>query len=133
MLIFGETNLLTMKNFRELLVWERAHAFVLSIYKVTKTFPREELYHLTNQLRRAATSMPTNLAEGCGRFTQKDFANFIQNALGSAQEVEYLTLLSLELGYLPVAEHKVLDLKINEIKAMLISLLAKIRKDLGKI
>src|SRR5687768_7575176 len=121
-----------MKNFKDLLVWQKGHSFVLSVYKVTKTFPREELYHLTSQLRRASTSIPTNLAEGCGRFTQKDFANFVQNALGSAQEVEYLVFLSLELGYISLKEYKSLDMHINEIKAMLISLLFKIRKDLNK-
>ena len=121
-----------MKNFKDLIVWQKAHRFVLGMYKVTRTFPTEELYHLTSQLRRSSTSIPTNLAEGCGRFTQKDFAHFVQNALGSAQEIEYLTFLSLELGYLQLQEFKKLDSQINEIKAMLIGLLQKIRKDLVK-
>jgi four helix bundle protein len=118
-----------MKNYKELFVWQKAHAFVLSAYTVTKTFPREEQYNLTSQIRRAATSIPTNLAEGCGRFTQLDFARYLQIALGSAQEVEYLTFLSFELGYISLHEFKTLDSQINEVKAMLISLLLKVRKD----
>jgi four helix bundle protein len=121
-----------MKNFRNLLVWRKAHTLVLSIYQATKTFPREELYNLTNQLRRASMSIPTNIAEGCGRFTQKDFANFIQNAFGSAQEVEYLLYLSTELGYLSNGEYQPLLTQLNETKAMLIALLLKIRRDISK-
>jgi four helix bundle protein len=122
-------NSLSMKNFRDLKVWQKAHQLVLRIYQTTKLFPREEVYHLTNQLRRASASVPTNLAEGCGRSTQKDFAHYIQNAFGSAQEVEYLILLSHELGYLSVQEHTTLDRDLNEVKAMLHGLLVKVRKN----
>lgn len=118
-----------MKNFKNLNVWQKAHAFVLSVYKATKTFPKEELYSLTTQLRRAAVSIPTNVAEGCGKFTQRDFARYLQHSLGSTQEVEYLVLLSFELGYLPLNEFKEFDRQINEVKAMLIKLILKVRKD----
>jgi four helix bundle protein len=118
-----------MKNYKNLIVWQKAHAFVLTAYKASKSFPREEQYNLTRQIRRAAASIPTNLAEGCGKFTERDFAKYLQNALGSSQEVEYLSFLSFELGYISIEEFKILDSQINEVKAMLISLLLKVRKD----
>ena len=118
-----------MKNYKDLNVWKKAHAFVLTAYKASKSFPKEEQYNLTSQLRRAATSIPTNLAEGCGKFTERDFARYIQNALGSSMEVEYLSFLSFELGYISIEEFKTLDSQINEVKAMLIGLLLKVRKD----
>ena len=121
-----------MRNYKNLTVWQKSHAFVLTAYKASKSFPREEQYNLTSQLRRAATSIPTNLAEGCGKFTDRDFAKYIQNAFGSSQEVEYLSFLSFELGYISIQEFKTLDSQINEVKAMLISLLLKIRKDITK-
>ena len=77
-----------MKNYRDLIVWLKAHKNVLQIYKLTKTFPKEEQFGITSQIRRAATSVPTNIAEGCGKFTQKDFANFLEC---SCLRVGYLT------------------------------------------
>jgi four helix bundle protein len=118
-----------MKNYKDLNVWRKAHELVLAIYKITKSFPKEERFNLISQLRRAGTSIPTNIAEGCGKFTQRDFARFLQNAQGSSQEVEYLSFLSYELGYLKEDDFKALDSNVNEVKAMLIGLLKKIRKD----
>jgi four helix bundle protein len=117
-----------MKNFKDLIVWQKAHVFVLAVYKTTRSFPKEELFNLTSQLRRAGTSIPTNLAEGCGGFSQKEFARYIQIALGSALEIEYLVFLSFELGYLSFEDYKKLDNDINEIKAMMINLLRKVRR-----
>jgi four helix bundle protein len=82
-----------MQDYRELKVWGRSHRFVLEIYKATKAFPKEELYGLTSQLRRAAASIPTNLAEGSGRGTTRELAQFVQIAAGSASEVDYLLIL----------------------------------------
>lgn len=118
-----------MKNYKDLIVWQKAHQLVLGVYKVTRSFPKEEQYNLTSQIRRAATSSPTNIAEGCGKFTQADFARYLQHAQGSAQEVEYLSLLSYELGYIKEEEYKILDGLANEVKAMLISLIKKVRID----
>lgn len=118
-----------MKNYKDLMVWEKAHALVLFVYKVTKDFPIEERYNLTSQIRRAGTSIPTNIAEGCGKFTQRDFAKYLQDAQGSSQEVEYLSLLCFELGYINLDVYKELDHQANEVKAMLISLIKKIRKE----
>lgn len=118
-----------MKNYKDLIVWQKAHALVLYIYRHTIDFPKPEQYNLTSQLRRAATSIPTNVAEGCGKFSQSDFANFLQIALGSTNEVEYLALLSNELGYLKKDHHKILHSQVNEVRAMLSSLVTKVRKD----
>ena len=86
-----------MKDFRELTVWRKAHSLVLDVYKATAGSPRHEMYGLTSQLRRAGLSIPANLAEGCGRRTDADFARFVQIAMGSASELEYLLLLSRDL------------------------------------
>ena len=83
-----------MKDFRQLKVWDKSHELALSIYRATKDFPKEELYGLTSQIRRASMSIPTNIAEGCGRNTDADFARFLQMAMGSASETEYHLLLA---------------------------------------
>lgn len=116
-----------MQNYKDLKVWEKAHAFVLEIYKVSKAFPKEETYSLISQIRRASYSIPANIAEGCGKKTQLDLANFLQVALGSANETEYFLLLSKDLDYIEIESYCVLEKDINEIKAMLISLISKVR------
>jgi four helix bundle protein len=119
-----------MKNYKNLIVWQKAHALAVYVYKETSAFPKLEQFGLTSQLRRAATSIPTNLAEGCGKYTQSDLPNYFQIALGSSNEVEYLIFLSHELGYLNDESYKSLDKQVNEVKAMLISLVTKVRKSL---
>ncbi|MBA3706083.1 MAG: four helix bundle protein [Bacteroidetes bacterium] len=116
-----------MQNYKELKVWEKAHALVLEIYRVTRAFPKEEVYALTSQVRRASYSISSNIAEGCGKKTQLDLANFLQIALGSANETEYFLLLSKDLNYIESEVYSVLEKDINEIKAMLISLISKVR------
>lgn len=116
-----------MQNYKDLKVWEKAHAFTLQVYESTKGFPKDELYSLTNQLRRAASSIPANIAEGCGKKSQSELAPFLNIALGSANEAEYFLLLSKDLNYLALGKHKDLSKYINEIKAMLISLINKVR------
>lgn len=118
-----------MKNYKDLIVWQKAHALVVYVYRQTTGLSKAEQFNLTSQLRRAATSIPTNIAEGCGKFTQSDFANYLQIALGSSNEVEYLAFLSHELGYLKDDHYKNLDLQVNQVKAMLISLVIKVRKE----
>jgi four helix bundle protein len=116
-----------MQNYKELRVWEKTHVFTLKIYEVTKLFPRDEIYSLTNQLRRAASSIPANTAEGCGKHSQVEFAHFLNIALGSANEAEYFLLLAGDLKYLVEEKFAELTQNINEIKAMLISLVGKVR------
>jgi len=116
-----------MQNFKDLKVWEKSHQITLSIYKASAKFPKEEIYSLTNQLRRSASSIPANIAEGCGKNSQMDFANFLNISLGSANETEYFLILSKDLGYLNEEQFSELSIQINEVKAMLINLIAKVR------
>jgi four helix bundle protein len=117
-----------MQNYKDLKVWEKAHQFTVKVYEFSKGFPREEIYSLTNQLRRSATSIPSNIAEGCGKNTQNDLARYLNIALGSSNEAEYQILLSKDLNYLNIENYEILTKMINEIKAMLISLIFKIRR-----
>jgi len=118
-----------MKDFRQLIVWEKSHQPALAVYKATKEFPKEELYGLTSQMRRAAMSIPTNTAEGCGRNTDAEFARFLQIAMGSASETEYQRLLSHDLGFLNKEQYDRLNLDVTEVKRMLASLLKTLRAD----
>jgi len=118
-----------MKDFRQLKVWEKAHQLALAIYKVTKGFPKEEIYGLTSQIRRASMSVPTNIAEGCGRNTDADFARFLQIAMGSASETEYQLLLSHDLEFLTKEQYEKLNTDVTEIKRMLTSLIQTLRAD----
>lgn len=116
-----------MQNYKELKVWERAHYFTLKVYEVTKCFPKEETFGLISQLRRSASSVPANIAEGCGKNTSSEFAHFLNIALGSANEAEYFLILSKDLNYIQESDFTYLADKVNEIKAMLISLINKVR------
>jgi len=89
-----------MKDFRSLKVWEKAHALTLGVYKSTEQFPKQELYSLTNQVQRAAVSIPANIAEGCGKDSDAELKRYFSIAMGSASELEYLLLLACDLGYL---------------------------------
>jgi four helix bundle protein len=115
-----------MKDFRKLDVWHKAHQLAVQIYKVTEKFPSSEIYGLTSQLRRAGVSIPTNLAEGCGRSSDPDLARFIGMAMGSASEVEYLLLLTRELGLLDRETSHALETQIVEIKKMLAALIKSV-------
>lgn len=117
-----------MQNYKELKVWGKAHHFTLKVYEVSKSFPKDELYSLTNQLRRAASSIPANIAEGCGKNSQSEFAHFLNISLGSANEAEYFLILSKDLNYLNTDDFTKLSVSINEIKAMLITLINKVRE-----
>jgi four helix bundle protein len=116
-----------MRDFRKLAVWEKAHAFVLDVYRITSGFPREEQFGLTSQLRRSALSIPSNIAEGCGRSSATEFARFLEIALGSASEAEYQLLLACDLTYLGDTDHRDLTAKVTEVKRMLTSLILKLR------
>ena len=108
-----------MRDFRKIQVWEKAHRFALQIYKVTSAFPKDELYGLTSQMRRASASIPSNIAEGCGRDTQAKLARFVHIAGGSASELEYQLILAHDLGYIDDEIYPKLNSEINEIKRML--------------
>jgi four helix bundle protein len=84
---------------------------------------------LIDQMRRAATSIATNIAEGCGKYSQKDFVAYLQVSQSSSQEIEYLAILSKDLEYITSIEYEDLNQRVNEVKAMLISLIQKVRRD----
>ncbi|HEY1062977.1 MAG TPA: four helix bundle protein [Daejeonella sp.] len=116
-----------MQNYKDLKVWVKSHEITLKIYSLTKGFPKEEIYSLTSQIRRSSSSIPANIAEGCGKNSNNDLGRFLNISLGSANETEYFLLLAKDLGYLTTDDHRLLERSINEVKAMLISLIQKIR------
>src|SRR5438552_9559118 len=118
-----------MKDFKQLDVWRLAQELALDIYRETKIFPREELYGLTDQIRRAAVSIPANIAEGCGRDGDADFARFVQMAFGSACELECHLLLARDLGLISSSNHVAVESKLISVKRMLASFLKKLRAD----
>lgn len=108
-----------MHNFRELRVWKMGIALSKSIFQCTRTFPVEERYLLTSQLLRCSTSIPSNIAEGCGRSSQKELNYFLSVALGSAFELETQVVLAYEFGYLDKATSDNIFIQINEIQKMI--------------
>ncbi len=118
-----------MQDFRNLKVWEKAHALTLGVYKSSKTFPRDEMYGLTSQMRRASVSIGANIAEGSCRRGDTDFARFLQIAAGSASELEYHLLLARDLDLLNSADYQRLAEGAVEVKRMLASLMKKLRAD----
>jgi four helix bundle protein len=118
-----------MQPFRRLVVWQKAHALTLTVYETTAAFPQGERYGLTSQVRRSAASVCANLAEGCGRRGGRDFARFVQIALGSASELEYHLLLAADLGFIPADGYAQLDGAVTEVKRMLTGLAKKLTAD----
>jgi four helix bundle protein len=116
-----------MGDFHELRVWQKAHELTLAVYQITANFPREEVYGLTSQIRRSAASIPTNLAEGCGRNGSAEFARFGSIALGSANELEYHLLLARDLKLITPKDHADLSQRVKEIKNMLAALVRKLK------
>ena len=119
-----------MKDFRKLKVWERAHQLTLAIYRLTATFPRDETYGLTSQMRRAASSIPSNIAEGCGRDGDAELSRFCQMARGSASELEYQILLTRDLELIQLNQYEQLTQQVVEIKRMLTVLVQKLNAKL---
>ncbi len=107
-------------------VWQKGHQLTLDVYGATETFPSREMYGLTSQLRRAAYSIPGNLAEGCGRQTDREFARSAHFAMGSAAELEYFLLLARDLKYLPAERYEPMNAAVTEVKRMLAALIDKL-------
>ena len=116
-----------MKDFRSLKVWNRAHALTLTIYKLTREFPKQELYALTSQIQRAVASVPTNIAEGCGRDSDAELKRFSPIAMGSSSELEYLLLLAHDLGYLETDVYQSTHAELVEIRRMLNSFIQTLK------
>ena len=116
-----------MRDFRKLAVWEKSHQVVLKIYRVAADFPTEEKYGLAMQMQRAASSIPTNIAEGCGHKSDPEFARYLQLAAASASELEYQLLLAKDLGYLEEDTYRDLTDAVEELKKMLASFIRRVR------
>lgn len=116
-----------MQDFQQLRVWQAAHQQVLHVYRATRSFPEEERYGLTSQIRRAAVSVAANIAEGCGRHSRRDVAQFFQIAMGSASEVQYHVLLAHDLGFLNEGDYAVLKKRATDVKRMLAGLISRAR------
>lgn len=115
-----------MRDYKKMTVWEKSYTFGLLVYSATKPFPKEEIYGLTSQLRRAAISIPSNIAEGSRRSTEKDFKSFLYIAYGSGAELEVQILFTRDLGYLSQESSESLLLKLSDIMRMLNAFIQKL-------
>ncbi len=118
-----------MKDFRNLKVWERDHKLTITIYLLTKKFPKDELYGITSQIRRACSSIPTNIAEGCGKDSQSELSRFLQIAMGSSSELDYLLMLAHELTYIDDNVYLETSKELIEVRRMLNAFIRKIKYD----
>ena len=115
-----------MRNYKKYSVWELGHEITLDVYRLTKRFPKEELYGITSQMRRAAYSIPSNIVEGCGRESDADFRRFLIISQGSASELEYFIILAFDLGYVDKSEFEVVLDKVNKVRRSLNNLISKL-------
>jgi len=113
------------KRFQDVKVWKKSHELALEVYRITRTFPKEEIFALTSQMRRASVSVPANIAEGFKKKSAKDKLNFYNTSQGSLEELRYYFILSKDLGY--IASNDVLQAKAQEVSKMLESWCDSIR------
>ncbi|TET38385.1 MAG: four helix bundle protein [Planctomycetota bacterium] len=116
-----------MKDFKELKVWQKSHKLVLDVHKATMNFPKEEMYGLKSQMRRAGYSIPANIAEGCGRSGDAELARFLQISAGSASELQYFLILAHDLQLLRPTVYENLTDEVIQVKRMLASFIKRIR------
>ena len=121
-----------MKDFKKLQVWEKAHDLTLAVYRVTTAFPKEEMFGLTSQIRRASSSIPANIAEGCGRDSDAELKRFLQIAMGSASELEYHLLLAHDLGYIDHENYGRLEQSTTGVRRMLTGFIQRLTADSSK-
>ena len=121
-----------MRDYKKYDNWKLSQLLTLEVYRITESFPKEEIFWLTSQIRRASSSIGINIVEGCGRGSDEDFKRFLRNASGSAFEVEYILLLSKDLNY--ISEEKFIELtpKAEELKMKISKLILKIEEDINK-
>jgi len=115
-----------IKSYRDLNIWKRSIGVVEDIYKITKNFPKEEIYGLISQLRRSAVSIPSNIAEGFARFSNKEYKQFLFISLGSCAELSTQTTIAVRMGYLESKKADQLLNEIDEISKMTMSLIKKL-------
>jgi four helix bundle protein len=118
-----------VKDFRDLLVWRKAHVLTLDCYRISGTFPKYELYGVISQIRRAAASIGANIAEGCGKRSNGEFQRYLGIAAGSASELEYHLLLARDLEFLTPEQYESLDSAATEVKRMLAGLIRKVENE----
>jgi len=116
-----------MQNYQKLKVWEKAHAVVLDVYLLTKNFPQDERFGLTSQIRRSASSIPANIAEGSARGSDADYARFLYIAMGSAAELDYHLLLARDLELIDSQRYETLSGEINSVGRMLNAFIQKLK------
>ena len=122
-----------MKDFKSLQIWNLAFNLNTELYKISKRFPKDEMYGLTSQLKRASVSISNNIAEGCGRRTDKDFCSFLYNAMGSLKECENIILIAKDLGYISQSDFLRLDDKIKEVGISLNAFIKGVNLRIGGI
>ena len=118
---------MVVRDFRRLGVWRKSHRLTLDVYTATGRFPRRESYSLVDQMRRSCASVPTNIAEGCGRSGYAELGRFMLISMCSASELEYQLLLARDLGYLDEAPYRDLSRRTQEVKRMLSTFITKLR------
>jgi four helix bundle protein len=116
------------RTYRELLVWQKAKALALDVYRSAEQFPRAETYGLTSQLRRAAVSVPSNIAEGQGRLTRGEFLNFLGQARGSLLELDTQLVIARDLSYLNATQYDIVDRELYQVLGLLNRLIDSLRK-----
>jgi four helix bundle protein len=117
-----------MKTHKDLIIWTDSIVLVTNIYKITSSFPKEEIYGLTSQIRRSAVSIPSNIAEGAGRRSEKEFIQFLYIALGSLSELETQILVAYNIGYIKEAIHEEINIKISQLIKMVSSFINHLNK-----
>lgn len=117
--------ILTMRDFKNLAIWQRSHEFTLKIYAITKSFPSQEIYGLTSQMRRSSSSIPTNIAEGSGTRTAAEMKRYLFIATGSCSELHYQLILSKDLNYISQTDFSQLEQEIIKIRKMIYSFIQK--------
>ena len=121
-----------MRDYKKYDIWKLSHLLTLEVYRITESFPKEEIFGLTSQIRRASSSIGINIVEGCGRGSDEDFKRFLRNASGSAFEVEYILLLSKDLNYISEEQFLELSPKAEKLKIKISKLILKIEEDINK-
>lgn len=119
---------LSVRNFKELQVWQKSHEVAIAAYTLTSSMPRDEIYGLTSQIRRASVSIPANIAEGCGRNGEPELARFLSIAMGSASELEYYCILCSDLKMFKKDDCDALAERVIKVKKMLTALMGKLKK-----
>ncbi len=115
-----------MRDYKKYKVWELGHEITLEVYRLTQNFPKQEIYGVTSQMRRASSSIPANIAEGCGRESDAEFKRFLIISQGSANELEYFTVLAKDLGYIEEPAFSKINDEVDKIRRSLNNLIKKL-------